>query len=373
MTNPMLPFTTIGLLLFAATPPPALPSTGTGTGTGISSLILECPPTAKFFCPGSTDPEETGQAVAMTTCPLSSIPTITYSDAPAPTTGCPADRFQANILRTWTASDACGNSTSCVQEIHILRQIWNLDVLPGTCPNVVETNIGPSTVVMALTGTSTQNVAAVLPGSIRLYTEDCAAGPAVPTNVTFADLATPFFGPTCDCHALGADGLMDLKLEFNRTSLVNALHLANLPAGTNVRVIVTGTLVDGCQFLALDCLQVAHSQGNQGCSLGYWKNHLAAWGPTGFTPNADFDTVFGVNAFTPNRTLLQALQAGGGGINNLGRQGVAALLDAAHPGVDFPLTTAQVITLVHDAVINGNVGPVATQLDALANLGCPLN
>ena len=87
----------------------------------------------------------------------------------------------------------------------------------------------------------------------------------------------------------------------------------------------------------------------------------------------DFDTVFGVNAFTPDRTLLQALQAGGGGVNNLGRQGVAALLDAAAPGVDFPLSPNEVITAVRNAVLSGNAGTVASQLDVLVNLGCPLN
>lgn len=113
--------------------------------------------------------------------------------------------------------------------------------------------------------------------------------------------------------------------------------------------------------------------GTEGCSHGYWKNHLGAWGPTGYTPSMSFNTVFGVTAFTPDRTLLQALQAGGGGINNLGRQGTAALLDAAHPGVDFPLTPAQVIAMVQNAVALGTVSQTARYLDELVNLGCPLN
>jgi hypothetical protein len=369
MSNCFLAFTALGLLLAPGAPPPAPSAAGKGT----SGLVIECPPTAKFFCPGSTDPSATGFATAVTSCQLSPNVTITYVDAAAPTTGCPADRFHANVLRTWTATDACGNSTSCVQEIHVLRQIWNLDILPATCPNDLETNIGPSTVVMGLSGAFGQNVAAIVPGSIRVYTEDCASGPVAPTNVTVADMSRPFFGPTCGCGSLGADGILDLKLTFDRGSLVNGLGLGSMPAGTNKQLIVTGNLSDGCSFVAVDCVQVRHSAGNQGCSHGYWKNHLSSWGPTGFAPNADFDTVFGVNAFTPDRTLLQALKAGGGGVNNLGRQGVAALLDAAHPGVAFPLSTAQVITMVQGAVNGGNVNAVASQLDTLVNLGCPLN
>jgi hypothetical protein len=44
--------------------------------------------------------------------------------------------------------------------------------------------------------------------------------------------------------------------------------------------------------------------------------------------------------------------------------------------VDYPLTTAQVITLVDDAIASGDRGTilgVAAALDGLNNLGCPIN
>src|SRR5690606_4234097 len=49
-----------------------------------------------------------------------------------------------------------------------------------------------------------------------------------------------------------------------------------------------------------------------GCTPGYWKQkqHFDSW--IGFTQNQDYDAVFGVDAFSPNRTLLQALSSGGG-------------------------------------------------------------
>jgi len=104
--------------------------------------------------------------------------------------------------------------------------------------------------------------------------------------------------------------------------------------------------------------------GGEGCTPGYWKNHLGAWGPTGYSTGDKFDTVFGVSMFGPNITLLQALNQGGGGIYALGRHGVAALLSAAHPGVDYPLTIAEVIT----AVQSGN----KDLLERSNELGCPL-
>lgn len=149
------------------------------------------------------------------------------------------------------------------------------------------------------------------------------------------------FEPIVDCNGNGIDDSIDVS--SGKSSDVNA-----------------NGIPDECEGL-------------EGCSHGYWKNHLDSWAATGYSPAQDFDAVFGVDAFSPDRTLLQALQAGGGGINNLGRQGVAALLGASHPGVDFPLTSEQVIQLVRDAIAEGTVGATATYLDGLVNLGCPLN
>lgn len=150
--------------------------------------------------------------------------------------------------------------------------------------------------------------------------------------------------------------------------------LATIPIGVSgvdfLRVNLNGSAaIDGID-LQLDL----PPNGDQGCTPGYWKNlrkHLAAWTAAGFAPGDDFDTVFGVNAFTPDITLEQALNLGGGGLNKLARHAVAALLSAAHPDVNYPLTLAQVIALVQSAISDPE--PEATQLDTFNNLGCPLN
>jgi hypothetical protein len=84
-----------------------------------------------------------------------------------------------------------------------------------------------------------------------------------------------------------------------------------------------------------------------GCTPGYWKTHFDRW-PAGYTPDMDFDTVFGTDLFDPDRTLGQALWTGGGGADMLGRHGTAALLNAAHGDVEYPYTVAEVIQLVQD-------------------------
>jgi hypothetical protein len=86
--------------------------------------------------------------------------------------------------------------------------------------------------------------------------------------------------------------------------------------------------------------------GGEGCTPGYWKNHLSAWAATGFNPADDFDTTFGVDLFSPDITLQQAVRAKGGGVKKLARHGTAALLSAAHPSVNYPYTISEVIALV---------------------------
>lgn len=103
----------------------------------------------------------------------------------------------------------------------------------------------------------------------------------------------------------------------------------------------------------------------EGCTPGYWRNHLEEWAPTGYAPGDDFDTTFGVDYFNPDITLEQAVNLGGGGVNRVARHGTAALLSAAHPDVDYPYTVAEVIAYVQ----SGNVDDLVTANE----LGCPIN
>ena len=111
----------------------------------------------------------------------------------------------------------------------------------------------------------------------------------------------------------------------------------------------------------------------EGCTPGFWKQeHPGTW--TGYTPEQDFDAVFGVDEFDPNITLLQALKLKGGGVNALARHAVAALLNAASPDVDSGWTTTDVIAAVQAALAGG--GDIEGTKDELASYnesGCPLS
>jgi hypothetical protein len=121
----------------------------------------------------------------------------------------------------------------------------------------------------------------------------------------------------------------------------------------------------------------------EGCSPGYWKNHPGSWAPTGFSPGQTLESVFDVpNALgLDNVSLRNALRFGGGSgtagaARILLRAGVAALLNAAHPVVDYPRTTASVIAAVNAALASGNRAQMlilAASLDIDNNRGCPLS
>jgi hypothetical protein len=121
----------------------------------------------------------------------------------------------------------------------------------------------------------------------------------------------------------------------------------------------------------------------QGCTPGYWKNHLDSWAPTGYAPGQRLDTVFSAGGLGSlgSSTLLQALKFGGGSTLTEAKQillraAVASLLNAAHPDVDFGASPATIIAAVNAALSSGDretILDLASDLDARNNAGCPLN
>ena len=121
----------------------------------------------------------------------------------------------------------------------------------------------------------------------------------------------------------------------------------------------------------------------EGCTPGYWKQpqHLDSW--VGFTPGQTLESVFDVpDAFgLDDVTLLEALSFRGGpttadAASILLRQAVAAILNAANPDVDYPLSVAEIVARVNAALASGDRSTIlalAAELDRLNNLGCPLD
>lgn len=120
----------------------------------------------------------------------------------------------------------------------------------------------------------------------------------------------------------------------------------------------------------------------EGCTPGFWKNHTSAW--VGYTTGQDLDTVFNLGVFDGalgDDSLLEALNYGGGSTNTdaariLLRQAVAALLNASHPDVDYPQTTASIIAAVNAALASNDRATILAAKDIFAGqneAGCPIN
>lgn len=113
----------------------------------------------------------------------------------------------------------------------------------------------------------------------------------------------------------------------------------------------------------------------EGCTPGYWRQeqHFDSWMPTGYAPGDDYNPVFGVTAGFSPHTLLDAVWLGGGGEYALARHAVAALLNAAHPDINYYYTVGQVIAGVQAAYASGDFETFKEDLDFANNAGCPLD
>jgi hypothetical protein len=126
-------------------------------------------------------------------------------------------------------------------------------------------------------------------------------------------------------------------------------------------------------------------RGEEGCTPGYWKQpkHLEAW--LDYDPSNGFFDIFGreitirwkLKKGKPlpltNPTLLQALQAKGGGINALVRHAVAALLNAINPDINNAYTVDEIILLTQIAIDSGSYRSTKDLFVESNEAGCPLN
>ncbi len=122
--------------------------------------VITCPADVTLACTDSTDPADTGSATASDNC--DGNPIVTFLDEVSPD-GCSGE---GGIVRTWTATDACGNSNTCVQIISIFD-----DLAPViTCP--------ANTTIECTESTLPENT------GFASATDNCDANP----DITFSDV-----------------------------------------------------------------------------------------------------------------------------------------------------------------------------------------
>ena len=114
---------------------------------------------------------------------------------------------------------------------------------------------------------------------------------------------------------------------------------------------------------------------DEGCTLGYWKNHTDKW-CTDYQTCTLYNSVFANSTLAPTLTLIQALNLKGNTAGeNLARQSVAALLNICSDGVAYSSEFASIQSLkdyVNAAFTSGAVNVAGSHLDLLNNAGCPL-
>jgi len=114
----------------------------------------------------------------------------------------------------------------------------------------------------------------------------------------------------------------------------------------------------------------------EGCTGGFWKTHQYEW--IGYEPGQRLYEVF----FIPlelsdleTYSLLESLSFQGGAslfdkAENLMKVAVGALLNAAHPDVDYPLPETQIINDINNALNSLNPSVIEYQMLLLDYHNC---
>ncbi|MEO1261231.1 MAG: T9SS type A sorting domain-containing protein [Bacteroidota bacterium] len=106
--------------------------------------ILMCPINITITCSASTAPSNTGNPSVMDNCDMSAD--ASFMDNSTKTSDGSCSDFSYTITRTWTATDACSNATSCDQTINVVdTQSPSISCPANTTINCDESNLPANT------------------------------------------------------------------------------------------------------------------------------------------------------------------------------------------------------------------------------------
>jgi hypothetical protein len=106
-------------------------------------------------------------------------------------------------------------------------------------------------------------------------------------------------------------------------------------------------------------------EGDEGCTPGFWRNHLTWWATTPYSPNDKVNATFGCDLVGDDNLTLGTVIDKPQTYGTLAFHAIAALLNSTCPDVDFGLSASEVMDLA-----------CAGDKDALASeneKGCPLS
>lgn len=103
----------------------------------------------------------------------------------------------------------------------------------------------------------------------------------------------------------------------------------------------------------------------EGCTPGFWRNHLTHWDATPYSPDDLVNDTFGCDLVSDDALTLGEVIDAPQTYGALAFHAIAALLNSTHPDVDFGLDSDEVI----DAACAGDKDALADENEE----GCPLS
>ena len=152
----------------------------------ITPPVITCPANLTISCENSSAPAATGTATATDNCTAS--PIITYTDAITPGS-CINNKV---ITRTWRATDACGNFSTCNQNITVQDITLPIISCPGLLTVDCITNV-PAPDISLVTTSDNCGTPTVT------FVSDFDNGLTCPKTITRTYLATDDCGNTASC------------------------------------------------------------------------------------------------------------------------------------------------------------------------------
>jgi len=192
--------------------------------------VVTCPANITIACTASTAPANTGSATATDNC--DGAPTVNFTDV---TIGgaCPQE---FTITRTWSATDDCGNTGTCVQTIVIDDSAAPVI----TCPSNVTISCTEST-LPANTGTATASDLCDVSPQVTFSDVTAAGGCAVEEFITRTWIATDDCGNSSTCvQTISLQDLVAPSITCP-ASITIECTASTLPANTG-----TATATDNC-------------------------------------------------------------------------------------------------------------------------------
>ncbi len=211
-------------------------------------------------CTQSTDPATTGNATATDNCTADADITITFSDTMSPV-GCTGD---AGIIRTFTATDACGNSNTCIQNIMVV----DMDAPTITCPTdlTIECVDGTDYVAAINTWIATATATDVCDADVAITTD--YDGTSTPTACDLVTGLPITFTATDDC---GNTDICTASVFINDTqppviTCPADMTMASCTQSTDPATTGNATATDACSAVADIVITFSDSTSPVGCT-----------------------------------------------------------------------------------------------------------